>query len=849
MEPWDEMDPIASAGTSADRVRAWLAAQPLVPVAVGLILGIALDSRWPTPVLLAVGGFVVAGVLIAVARSNEMARAAALFLAALPVGAARHDLAVRHWPSDHVVRYCGPGPTLVRLTGTVLTQPVIAPASSGYVEWIARPPRTRMLLAADSLATDSGPVAVSGTVGLTVREPVAHAVAGDRVEIFGTLYRPGRPANPGELDYSLISHRRGVLARAVCSLAAHVQPRPGSATTHGHMARFRRWMRSTMLEDTYEAAEPGAEILASMVLGQRSAVSRPVNDAFTTVGVVHYLSVSGAHVGMLAGVVWLIGIAAGASRRTCAGWVLVVITAYGLLAEPRPPIWRAVIVGDLACVAVLLRRPIRSANWLALAAICLLMVRPTQLFEPGFQLSFLTVLALLFVAPRAHAAAVQLIRRLRGCDDPLLQQPIQDMLNPPSTARRIVRGTAATLGLWLSLSLVAWIASAPIVAYHFHRLSVWGWFNNLLVLPLVWVTQVLGLAKTTLSALVPPLGSLLGAPLRLAADWLVDLVMALSHLPGAVLPTPAVPTWVLWAGLFVAVLWLAARKLGIAHRTVGLVGFALALPAAWTLAPRGHGDACVIDVLAVGQGAACMVHLPDGRSFAYDMGSLSNDDLYCWTIERYLACQHVGRLEAVILSHAHLDHYAALPDLLAHRRVGRLFVPPHFLATAHRGGASPRLRKVLGELDAVARPIQRADRLTGTSPVTVEVLWPPPLGAFPLEHANDTSLVLRIAYAGRSVLLCGDIGSVPQQALMASTDLKADVLLSPHHGSIDPTVADFVTFVDPAHVVRSGGYASETAERLAEVLEGRHFWDTAVHGAVRIRITPDDLDVTGWRVP
>ncbi len=849
MKPWDDMDSIAVDGSAAARMRAWLAAQPLVPVAVGLILGIALDSRWPLPIFLVVALFALAGVATVLMRSNDLARPMLLLLAALSVGAARHDLAVRHWPSDHIVQHCPSGFTLVRLTGTVLTPPVIAPVSTGKVEWIARPPRTRMLLSAESLATDADPIPVRGTVGLTVREPVAHVVAGDRVEIFGSLYRPGPPANPGALDYSLVSHRRGVLVRAVCNLASHVQPRPGPTTMIGRVAQLRRWFRSAMLEDAYDSAEPGAEVLSSMILGQRSAVSRPLNEAFTTVGVIHYLSVSGAHVGMLAGVVWLIGMAAGASRRTCAGWVLLIITAYGLLAEPRPPIWRAVIVGNLACTAILLRRPIRSANWLALAAIILLMVRPTQVFEPGFQLSFLTVLALLFVALRAHTATVRFVRRLRGRDDPLLQPPIQDMLNPPSRMRLVGRAVTATICVWLSLSLWAWIASAPIVAYHFHRLSVWGWFNNLLVFPLVWVTQILGVAKTVFSALIPPLGALMGAPLRLVTDTLVDLVSVLSRMPGAVLPTPAVPLWVLLAVLFVALLWLAAPKFDLSSRSVGLVALALASPIAWVLAPRSASDDCVIDVLSVGPGAACVIHLPEGRSFAYDMGTMSAYDLYASTIERYLAHERVPRLDAVILSHAHLDHYSAIPDLAAHRRVGRMFVPPHFLHTRHPGGVPRRLRTILHELNVRPEPIQQSDQLTGTGSVFVEVLWPPPVDAFPLDNANDTSLVLRISYAGRRVLLCGDIGPEPQRALIASTDLKADVLLLPHHGSIDPTTADFIAAVDPIEVVRSGGHAGLRADPLAKLLQGRRSWDTAVHGAVRIRLTPDSLDVTARRMP
>jgi len=828
----------------------WLARQPLVSVAVGLVAGILLDSRWPIPAAGCLGGFVLAGVLLVVGhhRSGCFCHTA-LLLAAVSVGAARHDLAFRHWLREHLVRFCGPDPVPVRLSGTLLTSPSIQPASAGVIRWFTQPPRSRMLLAAEALEGVNGKIPVSGTVAVTVREPVLHVAAGDRVEILGSMFRPPSQANPGESNIRLLMRRRGILVQVACSLAANVRPRPAPDNARSRMGRLRRWLRSTLLEDAYAGEEPGAELLSAMVLGQRGAVSRRMNEAFTVTGVVHYLSVSGAHVGMLASVVWLVGLLVGAPRRTCVAWIMLVITAYGVVAEPRPPIWRAVIVGDLACVAVLLRRPIRSANWLALAAIILSMVRPTQVFEAGFQLSFLTVLALLFVAPRAHAGMIHLIRRLRGRDDPLLEQPIQDMLNPPSLARRVARGITRTFGLWLSLSLWAWLASAPIVAYHFHRVSTWGWINKLIVLPLVWVTQVLGVAKTVMSALLPPVGSLLAGPLRLASDALIELVTALSRWPAATVPTPAVPAWVLLAVLWVVGLWLAAPKLRLTNRTVGLVGLAFALPTAWVLAPRGPGDACIIDVLSVGPGAACVIRLPNGNTIACDVGTLSAYDLYRWTIAPYLAHERIHRLDAVLISHAHLDHYAALPDLLAHRRTRRrVFVPPHFLTPNRPGAAPDRLLAALAAEGVRPQPLRRGDQLTGTGEVHVKVLWPPVPEALPLTHANDTSLVLRISYAGRTLLLCGDIQAVPQRVLRACGDLKADVLVLPHHGDVEETTAAFVAAVDPRYCIRSGGYRDRITDELAGLLRGRRFFDTARDGAVRIRISSEGrLDVTAWR--
>jgi competence protein ComEC len=134
------------------------------------------------------------------------------------------------------------------------------------------------------------------------------------------------------------------------------------------------------------------------------------------------------------------------------------------------------------------------------------------------------------------------------------------------------------------------------------------------------------------------------------------------------------------------------------------------------------------------------------------------------------------------------------------------------------------------------------DRLSGTGQVAIEVLWPPPRAQF--KNANDTSVVLRLTYAGRRILLCGDIGPEPQTQLIAAGDLKADVLVLPHHGSVDLMTEPFLRAVDPAVCIRSGGRRNAGPSGGIHSLMGdRQFYDTARDGAVTVCITPKDINV------
>ena len=99
------------------------------------------------------------------------------------------------------------------------------------------------------------------------------------------------------------------------------------------------------------------------------------------------------------------------------------------------------------------------------------------------------------------------------------------------------------------------------------------------------------------------------------------------------------------------------------------------------------------------------------------------------------------------------------------------------------------------------------------------------------------------------ILLCGDIGDLAQGRLMASgVDLRADVLLLPHHGGIDATTQAFVEAVDPRYVIQSSFRRTEpTVESLGPILEGRVLFNTADDGAVQVVLGDEDISVTAFR--
>ncbi len=131
--------------------------------------------------------------------------------------------------------------------------------------------------------------------------------------------------------------------------------------------------------------------------------------------------------------------------------------------------------------------------------------------------------------------------------------------------------------------------------------------------------------------------------------------------------------------------------------------------------------------------------------------------------------------------------------------------------------------------------------LVGEEGWTVEAIWP--RGTSGGCQENGRSLVLRLGFGGRHVLLTGDIGRDAEHALLASgIDLRADVIKVPHHGSATSSTAAFLRAVEPVLAIASAGLANRYGFPKPEVREryeslGTRFLSTERNGAVRVSIS------------
>lgn len=834
--------------TRCERIAAALATAPLLPPAVGVAIGVFLDYQRPLPFAAYVAMFVAGGGLLFSFRGRTTVCAAALVLAAIGVGAALHQDAYRRIAADHVVRYTDAAPIGACLIGTIVTEPSMSqPGFGAFNGFMPRPPRTRFLLEAESLDGVRGAVGVSGLVQVGVAEPVLHLRAGDRVRVFGRLYRPVPPANPGEPDWPLYQRRRGVLAGLSCEHAANATRIGEPAAEADWLTRFRRHCRGLLLDDVVMPDPAGLSVLEAIILGQRSTVDREINDAFVATGTVHILSVSGSHLCMLAGAVWAVAALVGRSRRQTALFVLIAVLTYAALAEPNAPVLRSAITATFLCVGLMARRPARTANWLAASALLVLALRPTDLFDPGFQLSYVTLGGVLYLAGPVRDAWRRLLRPKDDVIAELAPTPPR-----PQGVWLLLRNAGLGLELALAVSVAAWLVGAPLGLYHFGQTSTWGWLNSLLIAPFIGLLMLAGFTKLIATALWPSTAVVFG-PLLAGITGLVDgWVRLLARVPGVSVMMPAPPLWLVLLVLVVCGLWAVRRMLAIpAHWiAIGLAGSFVA-GVFWYLPGRPSDDELHVRVISVGNGTATIIRLPNGRAILYDVGTMPPYELYRSTLRPALGAEGIRRLDAAIVSHPDLDHFSGLLDLAAHVPIREVWIPSDFTMAGAAGGERGHAEFLLSELrrrHVPVRTLSVGDRLTGTGDVATDVLWPPPDHEADPRNTNESSVVLRLRYRGRSVLLCGDIEERPQRRLMADAGVRADVLALPHHGSFKPWTTDFVHAVSPTYAIRSSGKRSEASVAgLNDLMRDYEYFNTADVGGVLVRIGRYGVHVSAFR--
>lgn len=794
---------------------------PLVPAALAVTAGILLDrhASLPMPVsLIAAGACLVAWFGT---RSSPQRGLPLVYLAsaAIAFGAAYHHYRRDVHASDDIASYAKDEPVLVQLRGFIDEEPVCNRVpSKDPLRSFARAGTTTAFLRVSQLRRGDNWVTVSGRVRIAGVEGWPELHCGDAVEVVGQLVLAAPPANPGEFDYA--AHLRDQGVRAM--LAARKTPQAVTRLKRGWTTSFDGCLaviRGRGQQILRETLPPQSEGLASaLLLGEGSRMTRADWDKYMRTGVIHVLAISGQHLVVLAAFLWFVLPRLGVRQRRAAWIVALVLLGYALLTGGRPPGLRSAVAVCAVCGGLVLRRRVLPANLFALSWLAVALLNPMDLFTSGCLLSFVSVAVLYWGARNLFPDEQDPLKRLIDSTRPAWQRAARWL------GWRVLEGYAITALVWLAIT--------PLAASRYQMISPAGLVLGPPLVVLTTVALFAGFLLLFAGVVCPPLIGLLAPIVHGSLACCEFLVDAGDGLPYGHIYIGFIPDWWLWIfylGLLAALTqgplrrrWKWAGVAGLGWLCAGLVAGAARLP----------GDELRCTFLAVGHGGCTVLETADGRTLLFDAGSLAGPDVTRRQIAPFLWHRGIRRIDEVILSHADLDHFNGLPDLLDRFSVGQVTCTPTFTSKATPG--VQYTVDVLRQRGIPVRIVKAGDRLTAGD-VTLEVLHPPAIG--PDGNENARSLVLQVRHAGHSILLTGDLeGAGLQRVLGELPPRRVEVLMAPHHGSHRTNTAELARWARPQVVVSSQGRSAAAREvRTLYSRSGAHFLDTSRHGAVTIR--------------
>ncbi|HEX2766324.1 MAG TPA: DNA internalization-related competence protein ComEC/Rec2 [Candidatus Limnocylindria bacterium] len=582
----------------------------------------------------------------------------------------------------------------------------------------------------------------------------------------------------------------------------------------GGVANALAGVRTTLLDGLVGIVpEPEAALGAGILLGVRSSIAPEIGDDFAAAGLTHVVAISGWNIAIVAALVASLfrplerrrG-----GRRTALLGATVCVAAYVLLTGASPSVVRAALMAGAMLVGRAAGSRAHATSALGLAALVMLLVAPSVLWDVGFQLSLLATAGLIWFG----AAFERRLHRWPGW----IREPV-------------------------ALTMAAQVTTLPVILVNFERLSLVAPIANVLVVPIVPLSMAASAGAALTGTVLAVLDAgLIGDALAWLAGgvaWLVLRAMiVVGHLAASVplaavdvsVPAPFAVAWFPLVGLAtwalrsdgppieerlpdeamtgtLAALARVARPLPMALAVLLVLG-------AITFAARPDGRLHVT-VLDIGQGDAILVEAPGGATMLVDGGP--DPELTLRRLGAELPF-HVRDIDVLVLSHPHQDHVGGLVEVLERFDVGAVL-------HAGIGFENAAYERLLADAASAGIPVVLAragGSLALDATTSVEVLYPAEADArapLPDGDINNGSVVLLLRHGGFTAILTGDAEAPVEATLLARGGLPAvDLLKVGHHGSHSSSTPGFVDALRPSIAIISAGIDNEYGHPAPETL-------------------------------
>ncbi len=626
------------------------------------------------------------------------------------------------------------------------------------------------------------------------------AAVGDRVRIQGTAEAFSVAAFPGGYDEKAYLETK----RFSCKLFLEEMETIGREESLSAKLAAARLRLQGVLTRVLPPEE--SSIMRAMLTGEREDISGEVRELYTKAGVTHILCISGLHMSVLALYIsFFVENVCKRTARTAAAVTIAASLGFLIFVGPTPSSVRAVVMITIVMLGRICYRVNDRLNDIAVAAMLILAVQPRFLWNAGFQLSFLTVMGLCIAGETAGTGG----------------------------------GVLEKLKEALRFSLYASLFSFPVVAYHFYGISLAGILANLVILPLSGILLGAGILSVALGLFCIPAGIFAAGSVYVILQIYKAVCTVLATMPFGYILTgrPSLLVILLYYALLLFLLRYGReekswKKAAVLCAVLWCVVFENQLF-------RRENTVMFLDV---GQGDAAVVSTYDGRAFLVDGGGVygkeRGENKGATVVLPYLESLGIREVTAAFVSHPDSDHMTGILEVMDEMPVQAVCLSAYPFAEEEWESL-----KTAAEENGSRLYFVKADDISSDG--DWECLYPLEGVAFRDGDGNHGSMLLRYTYGGTKVLFTGDLGSLDERLLVErETELSADILKVPHHGSKNASELEFLESAAPQTAVISCGRGNiyghpspETLERLGTVAE--NIYRTDLDGSIIVTLSHD----------
>ncbi|RXT14802.1 DNA internalization-related competence protein ComEC/Rec2 [Ammoniphilus sp. CFH 90114] len=656
------------------------------------------------------------------------------------------------------------------------------------------------------------------------QEQATKLIFGTYVEFKGQLKAPEGSRNPGSFDYRQYLYYKRihwlVISTSLADLKAY---RSANIRPDVVMNRVRDYLERS-LERTFPAGS--SEIMKALLLGIKVDLPQDVTDIYGKLGLIHVLAISGLHMSIIAGGIFILGILRfiGFTRETSIILTVLTIPIYIVLAGAAPSIVRSGIMAVISLVGVYLHRGRDGLNLWGTALFLMLIYNPYYLWDIGFQLSFLVTWGLILFVPYM---------------------------------RSFFHFLPDSLSSLLAVAVTAQWVSFPLIVYYFHHYHLLSLLANILFVPLYSIVFIpMGFALFILGFVHPGLVQLWAEGLAYGFQWMNRMIEWIAGWHG--FQRHVAPPEVWWMVIYYIVLcgslWIMkGRRLLWLFLLMSVILSLSFIP--W------QGEQVKITFVDVGQGDAIVIQLPNKRVYLIDGGGvLTYDKGESWRKRKsyfdpgkdivvpFLKSQGINEVHTLVITHGDIDHIGGLYTVVEDIPIRRVLIN----GTQPKSKQETELYQLLNQKQIPIYQGRAGDWWKDAEEIEWKILHP---SAVENESDNNSSLVLLLNAYGYKILFTGDLEREGENRLIESGDLdKIHLLKVAHHGSKSSTTEAWLDRLQPDYSIISAGRLNRYGHPHEEVLTRLHqvnsrIFRTDKQGAVMVELRPTEMKVWTYLQP